>query len=48
MPLRRITIMLDDVIEKKIRRKQARKIMETRKSYSFSAAVNDALRGKLK
>lgn len=41
----RITIMLDDDLLKKVRTKQAKKINDEQKTYSFSAALNDMLRG---
>jgi hypothetical protein len=43
----RVTIMLDDDLEKMIRIKQAKKIQSENKSYSFSEALNDFLREKL-
>lgn len=42
----RITIMLDDDLATKIRTKQARVIQRDQKSYSFSQALNDELRGR--
>ena len=42
---KRITIMLDDDLDKKIRTKQAKKIQSEQTSYSFSQALNDELRG---
>ncbi|MBS3926314.1 MAG: hypothetical protein KGZ34_06465 [Nitrosarchaeum sp.] len=44
---KRITIMLDDDVCKKIRHIQAKMIQQTRESYSFSKAINDVLKEKL-
>ncbi len=38
--LRRITIMLDDDLQKKLREKQAKLIKQSKKSVSFSKVVN--------
>ncbi len=38
--LRRITIMLDDDLQKKLREKQAKLIKQSKKSVSFSRVVN--------
>lgn len=45
---KRITIMLDDDMDKKLRMKQADLIRKTQKSISFSKVINDVLRGKVK
>jgi len=45
---KRITIMLDDDLDKKVRLKQADLIRKTQKSISFSSVINDVIRGKLK
>ncbi len=45
---KRITIMLDDDLDKKVRLKQADLIRKTQTSISFSSVINDVLRGKLK
>ncbi len=45
---KRVTIMLDEDLDKKIRNKQAKMIQETQSSYSFSNALNDVLRKGLK
>jgi len=42
--LRRITIMLEDNLVKKIRNKQAKEIIKSKKSVSFSQIVNNALK----
>lgn len=41
---KRITIVLDDDLVKKLREKQARLIKESVKSVSFSKVVNEMLR----
>jgi len=38
--LRRITIMLDDDLQKKLRERQAKLIKQSKKSVSFSKVVN--------
>jgi hypothetical protein len=43
----RITIMLDEDVFKKLRTIQSKRIAQSTASYSFSRAVNDALRGNL-
>ena len=45
---RRVTIMLNDDLDKKLRLRQAVNIKEFQETYSFSQAVNDALRKALK
>lgn len=44
---KRITIMLDDDLAKKLRHLQAKKLKESNKSISFSAVLNDTLRKSL-
>jgi len=46
--LRRITIMLDDDLLKKIRNKQAKLIKKNQGSVSLSRVINDYLRDSLK
>ncbi len=46
--LRRITIMLEDDLVKKIRNKQAKEIMKSKKSVSFSQIVSNTLKKCLK
>ena len=46
--LRRITIMLDDDLLKKLRNKQAKLIKKSLKSISFSRVINDSLNDSLK
>jgi len=41
---RRVTIMLDENLEKKLRKIQAKLIKNSKKSISFSQVVNDILR----
>jgi len=41
---RRVTIMLDENLEKKLRKIQAKLIKDSKKSMSFSQVVNDILR----
>jgi len=45
---KRITIMLDDDLQKKLREIQAKQIKESSQSVSFSRILNEALRKKLK
>ncbi|GAF69776.1 unnamed protein product [marine sediment metagenome] len=45
---KRITIMLDDDLDKKLRALQAKAIQKNQGSYSFSKALNDTLRKTLK
>ncbi len=45
---KRVTIMLDEDLDKKIRNKQAKMIQDIQSSYSFSSAINDVLRKGLK
>lgn len=41
---RRVTIMIDDDLDKKIRYKQAKLIEKRKESVSFSRVVNDSIR----
>ncbi len=45
---KRITIVLDDNLVKKLREKQANLIKESTKSVSFSRVVNETLRKGIK
>ena len=45
---KRVTIMIDDDLDKKLRLTQAKMIQQKQTSYSFSKAVNDTLRKVLK
>ena len=43
-----VTILIDDDLDKKLRHRQAKKILQEQASYSYSRAVNDTLRKGLK
>ncbi len=45
---KRVTIMIDDDNDRKLRSKQADIIKKQSRSYSFSAVLNDVLRKSLK
>lgn len=45
---KRITIMLDDDLDRKLRLLQSKKIRDTSKSASFSHVINGVLRKTLK
>ncbi len=45
---KRVTIMIDDDLDKKLRFRQAKMIREKQSSYSYSRVLNDALREVLK
>ncbi len=45
---KRITIVLDDDLQKKLREKQAKKIKESSSSVSFSNVLNETLRKCIK
>ena len=44
----RVTIMLDDDLDKKLRMRQARMIQQEQGSHSFSKTLNEVLRKTLK
>ena len=44
---KRVTIMLDDDLDKKLRLLQAKLIQSTNQSVSFSEVINDLLRKKV-
>jgi len=44
----RITVMLDEDLAKSLRKKQAKLLMHSKKSISFSAVLNQTLREKIK
>lgn len=44
----RITIMLDSDLDKSLRKLQAKKIVQTQATYSFSKTLNDIVRKGLK
>jgi len=46
--LRRVTIMLDDEIFQKLRKKQAKLIKTEKRSVSFSRVINDNLNDSIK
>jgi hypothetical protein len=46
--LRRITIMLDDDLQKRLREKQAKLIKQGNKSVSFSQVINETLKEAVK
>ncbi len=43
---KKVTIMIDDDLDKKVRLKQAKLIQKKNSSVSFSSVLNDILRGK--
>jgi len=45
---KRITVVLDDELVKKLRNVQSKKIMKSKKSISFSSVINEELRKSLK
>lgn len=45
---KRITIMIDEDLDRKLRTLQAKKIKETQTSYSYSKTLNETLRKQLK
>lgn len=45
---KRITIMLDDDLDRKLRLRQAELIKKNQKSTSFSSVINNVIRGKVK
>ena len=45
---KRVTIMIDDDLDKKIRMRQAKLIMQEQTSYSYSKVLNEVLRKSLK
>ncbi len=45
---RRVTIMIDDDLDKKIRLRQAKMIQQNQTAYSFSKTLNEVLRKSLK
>ena len=44
---KRVTIVIDDDLDKKLRTKQAKMINQTQASYSYSKALNEELRKTL-
>ncbi|MDH3618987.1 MAG: hypothetical protein OES14_06010 [Nitrosopumilus sp.] len=45
---KRVTIMLDEDLDKKLRQIQAKMIQESSSSVSFSTVLNDSLRKSIK
>jgi len=45
---KRITVVLDDQVVKKLRIVQSKKIIKSKKSVSFSSVINEELRKALK
>ncbi len=45
---KRVTIMIDDDLDKKLRMRQAKMIQQEQSSYSYSRALNETLRKSLK
>jgi len=45
---KRVTIMIDNDLDQKLRSRQAKMIRETQSSYSFSKVLNETLRKELK
>ncbi len=45
---KRVTIMIDEDLDKKLRLKQAKLISQEQSSYSYSRTLNDAVRKGLK
>ena len=45
---KRVTIMIDEDLDKKIRLRQAKLIQQNQSSYSFSKTLNEVLRKSLK
>jgi len=45
---KRITVVLDDELVKKLRNVQSKKISKSKKSVSFSSVINEELRKSLK
>ena len=45
---KRVTIMIDDDLDKKLRLRQAKMIQKEQSSYSYSKVINESLRKILK
>ncbi len=45
---KRVTIMIDDDLDKKLRVRQAKMILQEQSSYSYSKVLNDVIRKALK
>ena len=46
--LKRVTFMLDDDVQKKLRQVQAKMILDTTRSISFSKVINETLKKIIK
>ena len=46
--VKRITIMIDEDLDKKLRFRQAKRILQEQSSYSYSRVLNETLRKALK
>jgi hypothetical protein len=47
-PSRRVTIMISDELDKKVRMRQAKLIQQDQSNHSYSSVINSALAGKFK
>ncbi len=45
---KRVTVMIDEALDKKLRFRQAKLIQENQSSYSYSKVLNEELRKALK
>ena len=45
---KRVTIMISDDLDKRVRQKQAKLIRETNESVSYSSVINRTLKGEFK
>ena len=45
--VKRVTVMIEDDVDKKLRAKQAKIIQKTNSSYSYSKVINDTLKQAL-
>ncbi len=48
MVTKRVTILIDVELDKKLRRRQAKMILQEQSSYSYSKVLNEILRKSLK
>lgn len=44
---KRVTIIIDDDVDKKLRQRQSKIIQQTNETYSFSKTINELLRKSL-
>jgi hypothetical protein len=47
-PSRRVTIMITDDLDKRVRMRQAKLIQTNQKNHSYSSVINEVLAGKYK